>query len=300
MFSFLSDPAAGTTFSSSGLSHLEPIQGYRLFHVDNADLHQDYANGDLPMNLFHQHSTNRARSLAAHSQRKRMVDGLVQPFPDQVTMEFHAFGRRFYLPDMQLITGLYVPNSKTTVMDNESGTSYEVPNVLQSYHYADTTLGLEVTATIHDDGLFHAFIKEHDPETGRSIETYQVSPIQDHESYFTSAPHAFSSLKKAAVHDMVAFKYSDLEDVAGSHQCGAATESTNTTTGEKSAIYSSEPLNLSLARKLTLAPGEGVERWTKSVDNIKQLNDNMMCDIFVSTLLIACLCFCLTLQLLLW
>jgi hypothetical protein len=254
------DPASDVVYASRGLAHVEPIQGYTLQHVDNAHIHTQHAAGTLSEHHFHLHSRNAARSLAAHSMREREWDGLVQPFPDEVTLNFHAFGREFHLPHMQLMAHLMVPFSKTIVVDSISGTKTEMPNVLQSYHYTDVTRGIEATATIHANGLFHALVHEYDTN-GHLIETFQIDPLHEHAQHFEE--DTFQSLTDAAAHSVVAFKHSDLEDVRETHQCAAA-ESTGTEDGQEEMKVHTEPLKLGAGRKL-LAIGDGVTRWTKSV-----------------------------------
>src|SRR5690349_6991333 len=105
----LSVPASETVFPSTGLAHLEPVQGYTIVHVDNHHLHQAHAAGELEEEHYQLHSQNAANSLGAHSLLACEWEGLMQPFPDEITIDFHAFGRRFFLPHMQVMTNLMVP-----------------------------------------------------------------------------------------------------------------------------------------------------------------------------------------------
>jgi hypothetical protein len=253
------DPGSSVRYPSSELSHIEPIQGFTLHHIDNAHLHEAHAAGKLEPHHFHTQSNNAARSLAAHSQRTREVAGLTQPFPDQVTLTFHAFGREFHLPQMQLMVELFVPESKTVVENHEEGTRVEMPNVAQSYEFRSAQL--DATATIHEDGLFHALIREYDAE-GRVIEMYQAEPVENHRRHHEA--QAFEALSSATPHGVVVFKHSDLDIPAGSQSCGSIAKD-ESLDGRVQGEMTVEPVQSAPNRRLlaSIPIGQGVTRWTK-------------------------------------
>lgn len=222
-----------------------------------------HLSGDLPSHHFHLHSTNAVKSFAAHSLRQRDWEGLEQPFPEEVSLEFYGFGKRFHFIKMQLMTHLMVPGSKTTVHDAINGKTIVVPNVLQSYSYSDPERKFQATVTLHKDGLFHALIHEYDVN-GVLIDTYQVSPVREHSIHFGSS-HAkeYEALSAEAEHNMVMFKYSDLDEIGVAHQCASAQEHIDEK-GKKVMKVREETMNVrSQTRKLLLDPGVDVTKWDK-------------------------------------
>lgn len=88
--------------------------------------------------------------------KQRSRDGLTQPYPDSVSIEFYAFGRRFSLNDMQLQTAAVTQGSEITLENAEAGTRTVMPNQLSTYYFKDESAGIEATATLQTDGVFYA------------------------------------------------------------------------------------------------------------------------------------------------
>lgn len=249
-------------FPSSEVSHLEPVLGYTLRHEDNLALHTQHAAGQMPPHQFKTYADNAANSLGAHSMKMRSLNGLDQPFPNEVSMSFHAFGLHFDLPNMPIQNQLYVENSKTQVHTADG--TIEIPNVLQTYHYSSRERGIDGVVTLLQDGRFHAVLNV--AEVDGTTETYQFDPLHAHAS--STDEHVFSSLSAAAEHGVVAYKHSDLKITKDSHQCGAMQPPKEGEEATAEPEIHIDAMPSASQRRLMAAFGEGVTRWSES-DNTK-------------------------------
>ena len=289
-FVFSQVPASTLMFPSHESAHLEPIQGFRIEHEDNLHWHRAHAAGTLSVHDHDRHSNNAARSLGAHSIKARVHKGLPQPFPAQIDhVSFHAWGKQVTLPTLHLLHDLYGPDSETEVHDPATGTTYRVPNVLQSYHGVDSSSGVEASVTIHPDGLLQALIQWYDPE-GRLLESMEVQPLDAHETL--TDPKVFEQLKEAAPHGMIAFLHSELTEEANLKQCGSSAAPADDQEGgaadhqvhtesvpsaHQLSTMASTPATEGVAphrRKLlqTIPIGSGVTRWTNCYPGDTQLH----------------------------
>ena len=263
------------------VAHLEPILGYTVRHEDNEHLHLAHAMGALSAEDHATHSNNAARSLGAHSTHARSQNGLHQPFPSHIpSIVFHAWGRQVTVPPLHLLHELFGVHTETQVVDPATNSTRTIPNVLQSYHGFDASLGLQASVTLRDDGVFHGLLQWYDAASGQLVETMQIDPVQAHASFVE--PHVYDALQEAAEHAMVAFLHSELNEKTQLQDCGSVKPPDSDSDAGEFDVDSSQvrkeplrgggassfPKGSSGRRRELLATipnipiGQGVTRWT--------------------------------------
>lgn len=181
-----------TSFQTRTLSHLEPLHHFEISHTDS----------NRPLAAFHRSHTD------AYEHDTVMTHGLDQPHPQFITLSFAVLGLEQTV-DMQLQEHLFEPYSGSEVWDGSNWSL--VPHQLISYSWSDVDDDQWMTATLLEDGRFHAVW-----HTGEDI--VQIDPIEQHATDMHSSH--YNTLATVAPHRMAAFRHSDLVN-SDMSQCGA-------------------------------------------------------------------------------
>lgn len=209
------------TFPTKKLRHVEPLKGLDLYHED-----------------------------IGKKQELRITNGLIQPYPDQIKLQFEAFGKKHIYKNLQIMDRLMAPNSTYTV-DHGDGIIVQRPNILRTYLQKHPLREKGAVVVMLEDGNFTATF-HHEGEV------HYAQPLHYHTQYIDE--RVFSTLSQHAVHHMIVYKESDvIVDPRNPEKCGVVSPD-----GSNFAEYPM-PHSRHLADHLTKwdCAGDGVNRKLK-------------------------------------
>lgn len=170
------------TFPTTTLRHVEPLKALNIQHED-----------------------------IGNPQELRIKNGLHQLYPDQIELQFEAFGKKHSFRNLQIMDKIFAPHSKFTI-DHGDGLVVSRPNKLNAYSQDHFLRDNGALVVMHGDGNFTAmFFHEN--------ELHYAEPLISHSSDMED--RVASVLSQHAVHNMIVFKSSDvIVDADNPPACG--------------------------------------------------------------------------------